>query len=175
MITISTNTNRPAPAFQIRKLPMKIIACLLPLSARHHLRPRRGPPLFPTDKEAIDHLCKIVHGPEAGLPRSSTTSSGSTLPDNNAATNIKPVMDSVFAVSGALRSADVMRVLKYGPSVRHAGYTLVYEHSLIVFDAWFFEKPKGWQLVKYNVIVNIDLQKTLDAIPLEFGSPVEGY
>ena len=135
-------------------------------------------PVFSTDKEAIDHYAKMFADQKPKTSQKFVDIIGLDPSDKNAAENMKPVMttmETVFETSGSLRTADVMRVLKYGPSVRHAGYLLMYEHNLIVFDAWFFNTPKGWQLAKYELIVNADSSQTLVAIPAEFGTPVEGY
>ena len=160
---------------------MKTIACCLALSLfaiASTIAADDAPPVFPTDKEAVDHYLKVFNDQKPKTSQKFMEIIGTDPSDHNADENTKTLvgtMDTVFEKSGDLRSADVMRVLKYGPSVRHAGYMLMYEHTLIVFDAWFFETPKGWQMAKYDVIVNADPGVTLAAIPAEFGVPMAGY
>jgi hypothetical protein len=157
---------------------MKIITCLaLSMFALTAAYSADGP-VFPTDKEAVEHYRKSLQDVSPKTAQKFIDIVGLDMTDKDAVSKMKPimaVMDLAFETSGALRTVDVMRVLKYGPSVRHAGYLLLYEHNIVVLDVWFFNTPKGWQLVRYNVNVNSDFTDTLSNIPVEFGAPAEGY
>ena len=138
-------------------------------------------PRFATDKEAIDHYLKIIQDTKPSKSEQFFSIVGMNKDDKDYKdaiakfASISGILDLAMDSAGAFRSAEVMKVLKYGSPVRYVGYMLLYEHNFIVIEMWFVNSTKGWQLVKFNFNVNSDPSDTIEKMPKDLGVPMEGY
>lgn len=133
---------------------------------------------FPTDKEAVDHYLDEIQKRKPASFMEYIDVVGLDAKDRTVADKFKPLMwviDPVIKSAGAFRSVKVIRVLKFGPMVRHAQYLVTYEKNVMALDVWLVDSTQGWQLVKFNFPIGNDVGASLAKVPAEFQSVAEGF
>ena len=133
---------------------------------------------FTTDKAAIDHYLHEVQIRKPVTAEEYYDVVGLNTKDKSIAAKLKPlwlVLDLAFKNAGAFRSVKVIRVLEFGPMVRHAMYLVTYEKNVMAIDVWFVNSSQGWQLVNFKFPISDSASGSLDKAPAEFESGADGF
>jgi hypothetical protein len=134
---------------------------------------------FPSDKAAVSHYLneirkrKPVTGEElfdiTGINHAEAKEFSEKL------NPMLVILDRALKNAGEYHGAKVIKVMKFGPMLQRTLFMTTYANNVLLFDIWFVNSSKGWQLVKFNFPIGEDINTTLAKIPAEFQTDAEGF